>query len=193
MRLMRFDAQGNKDHSGELVRSCQCFYSSASRLHHMDHVDQVFPVRDIHGKETSLSPDGLWRATWLITGCSYFQIIGDDPIWHSKITVSKTTRPAKPSALMFESDSAGNVTFTWPGRNALHIEIPGAANITRSERSVPGLLVTYGVPAGVLRDLAKRLKEDDRQIVRLRKKAISGATSASLADRWLTNTNRHKC
>jgi hypothetical protein len=145
-----------------------------------------FPVCNIHGKETSLSPDGIWRATWYVTGCSYFEIVGDNPIWHSKIMVSKTTWPAKASILIFKSDGADDVTFTWPERNTLYIEIPAAANITRSERNASGLSVTYKVPASVLRNLAKRLKEDDRQISLSRKKTISSETLAALANRKLT-------
>ena len=144
-----------------------------------------FPVCNIHGKETSLSPDGIWRATWYVTGCSYFEIAGDNPIWHSKIMVAKTTGPAKAPILIFKGDGADDVTFTWPEPNTLHIGIPAAANITRSKRNVPGLSITYAVPASVLRNLAKRLRQDDRQISLTRKKTISAETRAALADRKL--------
>ena len=133
---------------------------------------------NIHGNETSFSPNGTWRATWSTKGCTEFSVI-DIVDWHSKVIVAKLAGPAKRSYLIFKSDSAYNVILTWPKRNELHIEVPRAANITQSDRNVPGLSVSYGVPRGVLRDLATRLNYDDHQITLIRKKAASGSPLAN--------------
>ena len=96
---------------------------------------------NIHDQESSLSPHGRWRAAWLVKGCTEISVI-DIVDWHNKVIVSKTAGPATRSYIVFKSDSADDVTFTWPKRNELHIEVPSAARITRSERHVPGLSVS---------------------------------------------------
>ncbi len=146
----------------------------------------LFPVCDVHGENSSLSPDGIWRATWSTEGCSAFLLT---TYFHSKVIVSKAIRPIKASYVVFKSDSPYNVTFTWPERNALHIEVPRITDITLSKRNFPGLSVSYGVPKSALRDLAMRLKYDERQIALLRRKAVFGTPPLSLADRKAEEKN----
>jgi hypothetical protein len=132
-------------------------------------------VCDVHDQDSSLSPDGIWRATWSTEGCSAAALL--TVYFDSKVTVSKTTLFTTASYLVFESDSPDRVAFAWPERDKLRIEVPSVANIVRSERSVPGLSVSYGVQESALLDL------DNRQSIALRKKGAPEDPHLSVADR----------